>query len=37
MHEVLVGWHVERGYMWPYALLAYLFVPLLSATLLPGR
>ena len=37
VHEVLVGWHVERGYMWPYVLLAYLLSPLLVGTLLqPG-
>lgn len=27
--EILVGWHVERGYMWPYVLLAYLLSPLI--------
>lgn len=25
--EILEGWHVERGYMWPYVLLAYLVSP----------
>jgi hypothetical protein len=29
VEEILVGWHVERGYMWPYVLLAYLVAPLL--------
>ena len=26
--EILEGWHVERGYMWPYVLVAYLLSPL---------
>lgn len=26
--EILVGWHVERGFMWPYVLLTYLLSPL---------
>lgn len=34
VHEILVGWHVERGYMWPYVLLAYLLAPLLAGTLI---
>jgi len=29
VQEILIGWHVERGYMWPYVLLAYLLAPLL--------
>jgi hypothetical protein len=29
VQEILVGWHVERGYMWPYVLVAYLLAPLL--------
>ncbi len=33
VHEILVGWHVEEGYMWPYVLLAYLFAPLVVGTL----
>jgi hypothetical protein len=38
VREILLGWHVERGYMWPYVLLAYLLVPLLlGATLHPGQ
>ena len=37
VHEVLVGWHVERGYMWPYVLLAYVSSPLIVGSLLqPG-
>ncbi len=33
VHEILVGWHIERGYMWPYVLLAYLLSPVLAGTL----
>ena len=28
VREILVGWHVERGYMWPYVLATYLLAPL---------
>jgi len=28
VREILVGWHIERGYMWPYVLLTYLLSPL---------
>ncbi len=35
--EILEGWHVEKGYMWPYVLLAYLLSPLLVGLVLhPG-
>ena len=35
--EILVGWHVERGYMWPYVLLTYLLSPLVVGVLFtPG-
>ncbi len=27
VHEILEGWHVERGYLWPYVLLAYVVSP----------
>lgn len=38
VEEILVGWHVENGYMWPYVLLAYLLAPLLVGTALhPSR
>ncbi|MGZ6695196.1 MAG: hypothetical protein ACXVFL_06065 [Solirubrobacteraceae bacterium] len=37
VHEILEGWHVERGYMWPYVLAAYFFSPLIVGVLLsPG-
>ena len=29
VHEVLVGWHVGRGYLWPYVLATYLLSPLI--------
>ena len=36
--EILVGWHVEQGYLWPYVLLTYLLAPLLvGCTLHPAR
>ena len=28
VQEILEGWHVERGYMWPYVLVTYLVAPL---------
>jgi hypothetical protein len=34
VHEILEGWHVERGYMWPYVLLAYFLAPLVVGALL---
>lgn len=38
VEEILVGWHLERGYMWPYVLLSYLFAPLLVGWVLhPAR
>jgi len=37
VHEILEGWHVEKGYMWPYVLLTYLLAPLLVGLVLhPG-
>ena len=37
VREILVGWHVERGYLWPYVLLTYLLSPLLVGLALhPG-
>jgi hypothetical protein len=29
LKEILIGWHIERGWMWPYVLLTYLLSPLL--------
>jgi hypothetical protein len=35
--EILMGWHVERGYMWPFVLLTYLLSPLIVGVLFaPG-
>jgi len=31
--EILVGWHVEKGYMWPYVLLTYFLSPLIVGLL----
>jgi hypothetical protein len=37
VHEILEGWHLEKGYMWPYVLLAYLLSPLVVGLVLhPG-
>jgi hypothetical protein len=37
VHEILIGWRINRGYMWPYVLLAYLFSPLIVGLILhPG-
>ena len=33
VHEILEGWHIEQGYMWPYVLLAYLVSPLIVGSL----
>jgi len=38
VHEILVGWNIFRGYMWPYVLLAYLLSNLIvGVTLHPRR
>lgn len=38
LREILIGWHVNRGYMWPYVLVAYLLAPLIVGKLLdPGH
>ena len=28
VREILIGWHVNRGYLWPFVLLTYLLSPL---------
>jgi hypothetical protein len=36
VHDILVGWHVTRGYLWPFVLLAYLTAnPLVGLVLHP--
>lgn len=36
--EILEGWHIEEGFMWPYVLLTYFLSPLIIGILLaPGR
>ena len=38
VEEILVGWNVFAGYMWPYVMLAYLLSNLIvGVTLHPGR
>ena len=38
VHQILIGWQIERGYMWPYVLLTYLLSPLIVGWLLhPAR
>ncbi len=36
--EILIGWNIFAGYMWPYVLLAYLLSnPIVATILHPGR
>lgn len=36
--EILEGWHIEKGYMWPYVLATYTFSPLIVGLVLhPGQ
>jgi hypothetical protein len=36
--EIVVGWNILRGYMWPYVLAAYFAAaPVVGLTLRPGR
>jgi len=38
VEEILVGWNISQGYMWPYVLLAYLTSNLIVGTALrPGK
>ncbi len=38
VEEILIGWNVFVGYMWPYVLLTYLLSPLIVGTVLhPGK
>lgn len=38
VREILEGWHIERGYMWPYVLLTYLLSPLIVGLIFhPGQ
>jgi hypothetical protein len=34
VREILIGWHVNQGYMWPYVLAAYLLSPLVIGSLM---
>ena len=36
--EILIGWNIFAGYLWPYVLLTYLLSPLIVGTILhPGK
>ena len=36
--EILIGWNIFAGYLWPYVLLTYLVSPLIVGTILhPGK
>ena len=35
--EILVGWNILKGYMWPYVMLTYLLSSLIVGTLLKSR
>jgi len=38
VQEILIGWNIVAGYMWPYVLLSYLLSPLMVGTILhPGK
>ena len=38
VQEILIGWNVFSGYMWPYVLLTYLLSPLVVGMVLhPGK
>ena len=38
VEEILIGWNIFNGYMWPYVLLAYAFSNLIVGTVLhPGK
>jgi hypothetical protein len=32
--EILIGWNIFKGYMWPYVLLAYLFASLIVGSIM---
>ncbi len=34
VREILIGWNIYAGYMWPYVLLSYLLAPLFVGTIL---
>lgn len=38
VQEILIGWNIFAGYMWPYVLLSYLSANLIMGTILhPGK
>ena len=34
VHDILIGWNIFAGYMWPYVMLTYLFSTLIVGTIL---
>jgi hypothetical protein len=38
VREILEGWHINKGFMWPYVLAAYLLAPLIVGLIFhPGQ
>jgi hypothetical protein len=38
VREILEGWHVNKGFMWPYVLAAYLLAPVIVGLIFhPGH
>ncbi|MEN6329425.1 MAG: hypothetical protein ABFC91_03950 [Methanobacteriaceae archaeon] len=37
VEEILVGWNIFAGYLWPYVLLSYLFAPLIVGRIINFR
>jgi hypothetical protein len=37
VHDILIGWNIFDGYMWPYVMLTYLFSTLIVGTILLHR
>ncbi len=35
--EILVGWNIFAGYMWPYVLLSYLLAPIIIGKIIPPK
>ncbi len=37
VEEILVGWNIFAGYMWPYVLLSYLLAPFIVGKLIDNK
>mgnify|MGYP000849200382 CR=1 FL=1 len=35
VEEILIGWNIFAGYMWPYMLLSYLLAPIIVGKIIP--